>query len=93
MSTDTSWASVLRVRSKNVASRVVQAVGFYLVFAAVIDLFSAVLESGGIPISAVPDAVWQPYLSIGISPLFVMLIGMGIVWFSTSAWFLGPVQK
>lgn len=76
------------IKLKGFLSRVVQLLGFYLVFAAVIDMFGVFLQSGGIPVNSIPSVLWEPYLALNLSPVFALVIGLGVVWFSTSVWFL-----
>ena len=76
------------VRVRNVVSTVIQLFGFYLIFASLLQLFGPTLTSAGIPANAIPTVLFEPYYAIGIAPLFVFVIGMGVVWISTSRHFI-----
>lgn len=90
-----SWWTELRftieawaIRLRNVVSTAIQLFGFYLIFASLFQLFGPTLTSAGIPVDAIPSVVYEPYYQIGIAPLFVFVIGMGVVWVSTSRHFI-----
>lgn len=79
---------VLWLRAKGALSRIVQVVGFYFIAASLLDLFGMFLTSGGIPVNKIPEWFFGPYSTLGIAPVFVFVLGLAVVWVSTSRWFL-----
>jgi len=84
-----SFLSVLRLRGRNALSRLVQLSGWYLIIMSLATVFDPILRQYGFGIGGLPEIVLTPFQQLGVSPLISLVVGFAVVWFSTSAWFLG----
>lgn len=94
MSDDTAGTrlSLLRVRVRYFLARVVQFAGFYFIFLSLWSIFDPLLADRGLGVAVLPAVVRAPLAELELSPILTLVIGFVVVWFATSAWFLGTPQ-
>ena len=88
MSNDNAKFDLQRLRLRNVASRIMQFTGFYLMFASAFVIFAPLIGLIGFPVGSVPELLLAPIMVLEISPVISAVAGFVIVWLSTSSWFM-----